>query len=194
MRQIQQIENERSLLQQIAAGDEKSFAVIFHHYTKVIYPFAYKLTHSQDLAEEILQEVFLKIWANRSSLAEIENFGAYLNRITRNHCYNVIRRLAHEAIVSAELANAMTEEVHNTEDDVIGKDLQRSLNKAINQLTPQQKLVYTMCYNDGLKYEEVASRLNLSRSTVHSHMKLALKFIRTYFIQLNSLILFYLVC
>lgn len=192
MRQIQQIENERSLLQQIAADDQKSFAIIFDHYSKVIYPFALKLTRSQDLAEEILQEVFLKIWVCRSTLPEVENLAAFLNRITRNHCYNAIRRLAHQALVAAELANTTTEEVHNTEDDVIGRDMQRSLNRAINQLTPQQKLVYTMCHQDGLKYEEVASRLNLSRSTVHTHMKLALKFIRTYFIQLNSLILFYL--
>lgn len=178
-------------LAQIAAGDQKSFAVIFDHYSKVVYPFALKLTRSQELAEEILQDVFLKVWVNRSTLPEIENLGAYLNRITRNHCYNVIRRLAHEALISAELTNAMTDEAHSTEDDVISWDLQQSLNKAINQLTPQQKLVYTMCHQDGLKYEEVASRLNLSRSTVHMHMKLALRLIRKYLIQINTLLLLF---
>ena len=189
MRQIEQIENERSLLEQIAAGDQKSFAVIFDHYSKAIYAFALKLTRSENQAEEILQEVFLKIWIHRSTLSEIENFPAYLNRITRNHCYNVLRRLAHEALASSELAYGMTEEVHNTENDVIGRDLQRSLNNAIDQLTPQQRLVYTMCHQDGLKYEEVADRLNLSRSTVHSHMKLALRRIRRYLIQVNILLL-----
>jgi RNA polymerase sigma-70 factor (family 1) len=188
MWQNEQIKNERSLLEQIAAGDQRSFTAIFNHYSKLIYPFALKLTRSQDLAEEILQEVFLKIWVHRSTLSGVENFGAYLNRITRNHCYNVIRRLAHEALVSSELANAMTEEVHSTEDDVIGWDLEQSLNNAINQLTPQQKLVYTMCHQDGLKYEEVASRLNLSRSTIHTHMKLALRLIRKYLIQINTLL------
>ncbi len=188
MWQNEHLENERSLLEQISAGDQKSFAVIFDHYSKMIYPFALKLTRSQDLAEEILQEVFLKIWVHRSNLPEIENFGAYLNRITRNHCYNVIRRLAHEALVSSELANVMTEEVYSTEDDIIGRDLQQSLNNAINQLTPQQRLVYTMCHQDGLKYEEVADRLNLSRSTVHTHMKLALRLIRKYLIQINILL------
>jgi RNA polymerase sigma-70 factor (ECF subfamily) len=82
----------------------------------------------------------------------------------------------------------MIEEVHSTEDDVIGWDLEQSLNNAINQLTPQQKLVYTMCHQDGLKYEEVASRLNLSRSTIHTHMKLALRLIRKYLIQINTLL------
>jgi RNA polymerase sigma-70 factor (ECF subfamily) len=185
------VDDEKMHLERIASGDQKSFAIIFAHYSKFVYSFSLKLTRSENLAEEILQEVFLKLWVHRSTLPEIENFGAYLNRITRNHCYNVIRRLAHETLISSELVYAMTEEVHTTENEVIGRDMQQSLNKAINQLTPQQKLVYTMCHQDGLKYEEVAGRLNISRSTVHTHMKLALRLIRKYLIQLN--VLFFLI-
>ncbi|MDB5088477.1 MAG: hypothetical protein JWR09_2471 [Mucilaginibacter sp.] len=182
-------DNEKMLLCQIATGDQRSFAIIFAHYTKIIYPFALKLTRSSDLAEEILQEVFLKVWINRENLVKVENFGAYLNRITRNHSYNVIRRIAHEALVSYELSKQMTEEVNNTENDIIYRDLQQTLNNAVCHLTPQQKLIYTLCHQDGLKYNEVARRLNISPSTVHTHMKLALKLIRKYLIQINTLLL-----
>lgn len=186
------LENEKALLKQIAAGDQKSFAVVFAHYSKIIYPFALKLTRSEDLAEEILQEVFLKIWIYRENLVEIESFGAYLNRITRNHSYNVMRQIAHEALTSFELSKQMSESINNTEEEVIYWDSQQSLHKAVDGLPPQQKLIYILCHQEGLKYNEVAKRLNISSSTVHTHMKLALKFIRTYFIQINSLILFYL--
>jgi len=186
------IDTERMLLRQVATGDQTSFTILFKHYSKTVYPFALKLTRSDELAEEILQEIFLKIWINRQNLPEIENFGAYINRMTRNYAYNVLRRIAHENLISFELSKQMTEEVNSTEDTVIYRDLEHSLNRAISCLTPQQKLVYTLCQQEGLKYSEVAGRLNISSSTVHTHMKLALKFIRTYFVQINTLILFYL--
>ncbi|SDS91994.1 RNA polymerase sigma-70 factor, ECF subfamily [Mucilaginibacter mallensis] len=75
MLQNGQTDNEKALLGQIAAGNQKSFAIIFAHYSKIIFPFALKLTRSNGLAEEILQEVFLKIWINRENLVSIENFG-----------------------------------------------------------------------------------------------------------------------
>jgi RNA polymerase sigma-70 factor (family 1) len=191
MLQNNQLDNEQMLLCQVAAGSQKSFAIIFAHYSKIIYPFALKLTRSNDLAEEILQEVFLKIWINRENLVNIENFGAYLNRITRNHSYNVMRRIAHEALIFFEMSKQMSEEVNNTEDDIICNDVQQTLNNAISHLTPQQKLIYTLCHKDGLKYNEVAIRLNISPSTVHTHMKLALKLIRKHLIQINTLLLLF---
>lgn len=191
MLQNSSIDTDKILMQRIASGDQKSFAFFFEHYSKMIYPFALKLTRSEELAEEILQEVFLKIWLNRQSLPEIENLGAYLNRICRNYAYNALRRIAHENLVASELGKQMTVEVNNTEDDVIYRDMERALNDAISGLTPQQKLIYTLCHQEGLKYSEVAGRLNISSSTVHTHMKLALKFIRTHFVRINSLVLFY---
>jgi RNA polymerase sigma-70 factor (ECF subfamily) len=189
--QNRSIDTERALLYQIASGDQRSFTVLFEYYSKTVYPFALKLTRSEELAEEILQEVFLKIWINRQNLSEIENFGAYLNRMTRNYAYNVLRRIAHENLIAFELSQQLTEEVNNTEEEVNYKDLEHSLAQAISCLTPQQKLIYTLCHQEGLKYSEVAGRLNISSSTVHTHMKLALKFIRTYFIRINTLILFF---
>lgn len=180
------------LLAQIASGNQKSFTILFEHYSKIIYPFALKLTRSEELAEEILQEVFLKIWTNRENLLQIENFGGYLNRVTRNYSYNVLRRIAQEASIVLALGKQLSEKITDTEDTILYRDAEQSLNTAINQLTPQQKLIYTLCYQEGLKYSEVAGRLNISSSTVHTHMKLALKFIRTYFVQINILIWFYL--
>lgn len=184
------LENEQVLLDQITIGGQKAFAIVFTHYSKFVYSFAFKLTRSDSLAEEIVQEVFLKIWVHRGDIGNIENFGAYLNRITRNQAYNVLRKISYETLISAELSKQAPTEANDTEKEINFKEAGKTLNRAIENLTPQQKIVYTLCHQEGLKYSEVADRLNISTSTVHSHMKQALHTIRTYFLRLSP-ILFY---
>jgi|EP01037_Dinobryon_pediforme_P014788 RNA polymerase sigma-70 factor (ECF subfamily) len=178
------------LLEQISSGDQKAFAVVFEYYYSFIYSFALKLTKSQPTAEEIVQEIFLKIWIGRSQLNEVENLGAYLNRITRNHTYNVLKRISHEVLIGSEISRQTTEASNDTENEIYFKDANQSLNRAIERLTPQQKVVYTLCHKEGLKYNEVADRLNISTSTVHSHMKQALQSIRSYFLRLTPLLIY----
>ncbi len=186
------LETERELLEKISSGDQKAFAVVFEYYSGFIYSFALKLTHSGPTSEEIVQEIFLKIWAGRAQLGTVENLGAYLNRLTRNHTYNVLKRLSYEALIGFELRKQMSEVSHDTENEIYFKDASQSLNKAIEKLTPQQKVVYTLCHKEGLKYNEVADRLNISTSTVHSHMKQALQHIRAYFLRLTPLFIYFL--
>lgn len=187
-----QIDQENKLLQLISTGDQKAFALLFRHYSKIIYPFALKLTRSEELAEEILQEVFLKIWLIREQLNHVENFGAYLNRITRNHCYNILKRRNLQVQIVDTLSRVPPEESNNIEEEMDLKEVKHILQQAIDQLTPQQRQVYMLCHQEGLKYSEVASRLNISSSTVHSHMKLALHTIRTYILRVSATILFFL--
>lgn len=185
------LENEQVLLERISSGDQKAFAIIFKFYSSFIYLFALKLTKSENTAEEIVQEVFVKIWTNRDQLVTVGNFGAYLNRITRNHSYDVLKRLSHEALISSELRKQISEVSNCTEDELDFRDANQSLNKAIEKLTPQQKLVYSLCHQEGLKYNEVADRLNISTSTVHSHMKRALQTIRNYFLHLTPFFIYF---
>lgn len=77
--------DETEILLQVAAGNERAFTILFRRYSSKVYSFALKLTRSEELAEEVVQEVFIKIWLNREGLGEIQEFGAYLNRINRNH-------------------------------------------------------------------------------------------------------------
>ncbi|TWJ04968.1 RNA polymerase sigma-70 factor (ECF subfamily) [Mucilaginibacter frigoritolerans] len=185
------LENERMLLERVSSGDQKAFAIIFEYYSGFIYSFALKLTRSETTAEEIVQEIFLKIWTSRTQLPAVENLGAYLNRITRNHTYNILKRLSHKALVDSELSKQMSEVSNDTENEIYFKDASQSLNKAIEKLTPQQKVVYTLCHQEGLKYNEVADRLNIKTSTVHSHMKQALQSIRAYFLRLTPLFIYF---
>jgi RNA polymerase sigma-70 factor (family 1) len=174
----------------MAVLDREEFTLLFKEHHKVVYAFALKLTRSESLAEEIVQEVFLKIWVKREDLSVVENFKAYLSRVTRNHSYNVLRDMAQATLAETHLKFEMTEITQNTQHTIDYRDASEFLEKAVNQLPPQQKLIYTLCHKEGLKYEEVAKRLNISPATVHSHMKQALRTIRAHFKKMNALVIF----
>ncbi|WP_316812294.1 RNA polymerase sigma-70 factor [Pedobacter heparinus] len=173
--------DETVLLAKIARGDERAFREVFDHYQRYVFTFAQKITRSNADAEEIVQDIFLKVWFGRSQLLGIERFGAYLNRLVRNHAFNLLR---HEAIVS----KAKTEMGLNSSDNDLGtqqaldyKETKELLDEVVSRLPEQQRRVYNLCHFEGLKYDEAAAQLNISPDTVHYHMKLALATIREHF-------------
>ncbi len=172
---------DENLLAQIAGGDEHAFRILFNTYSSRIFGYALKLTKSQDLSEEIVQDVFMKIWISRSTINEIQNIEAYLITLTRNHTFNVLKRVAIEEIAKAKLSKKLEEAHHETEEAVNFHESQAILNNAIDRLPPQQRLVYSLCHEEGLKYEEVAQRLNISRLTVKTHMQQALRTLKSHF-------------
>jgi RNA polymerase sigma-70 factor (family 1) len=179
------------LLLNIAAGDEKAFRQIFDLYSSKIFLFALKLTHSKSTAEEIVQEIFMKIWDNREKLSSVEFFPSYLHTITRNHAFNVLKRLAIEANANARLVAQLPVHHTETEDAIIGSDYETLLGRIVENLPPQQRKVYGLCHQEGLKYEEAAERLNISRLTVKTHMQSALRTIKS---QFGHIIQYCLVC
>jgi RNA polymerase sigma-70 factor (family 1) len=180
--------DEKELLVKIAAGDEHAFASVFRHHHKLVYDFALRLTRSKNHAEEVVQKIFIRIWLNRAKLADIENFAAYLNRSARNESYSVLRTMAARAVREVELTDEGLICSSDSTHRLIYKESSALLKKAVESLPPQRKLVYQLCHEEGLKYEEVALQLNISPGTVHKHMKLALKSIREKFRHLDAVV------
>lgn len=183
MIQINRKENlndEKELLLLVATGNAKAFSQLFHQYSPKVYAYALKLVKSDTLAEEIVQEVFVKIWNLDAQLRDIENLDAYLRVITRNHTLKLLRRMALEMKTSKMMAKDYDDSHNETEEYIIFKESAQLLTEAVEKLPPQQKLVYQLCHQEGLKYEEAAERLNLSKLTVKTHMQHALRFLRLY--------------
>lgn len=178
---IKPFENESKLLSEIAQGDHRAFCSLFDHYEQYVYGFGRKLTRSNDQAEEIVQDVFLKIWVGREKLVGIENFDAYLNRLVRNQSYSVLRQNLSHAKGIEKISSTQSEKDDSLESKIDYKETVKILNDAIVSLPEQQKRVYELCHQQGLKYEEAAEEMNISSATVHYHMKLALKAIREHF-------------
>jgi RNA polymerase sigma-70 factor (family 1) len=178
---MQEIKDIRDLLSRLSKNDEHAFRLIFHAFSDRVYSFSLRLTRSQETAEEMVQEVFLKIWINRASLAGVENFNGYLYTITRNLSFNALKRISIEEKAKTTLQRELADKHSDTEETVIHRDYQQLLNRAISHLPPQQRLVYSLCHQEGLRYEEVAQRLKISRLTVKTHMQQALRTLKAQF-------------
>lgn len=170
--------NESDLLLQISEGDEHALAVFLKLQHGQVLSFAQKLTRSRELAEEVVQDVFLNLWLNRNKLKEIHNPGSYLNRITRNVSLNALRKVAKSVMISGEFEDDENYPDDSTQQSLDLKDSQWLIQQAIDKLPAQQRLVYQLCHEQGLTYNEAAARLQISSSTVNFHIKEALKNIR----------------
>lgn len=172
--------DEIALLSDVAKGDEAAFRALFEQYWDNIYGVAFAFTKSPLVAEEITQDVFLKIWLKREQLPLLKKFSDYLFIIARNHIISLLRKKTSEQPFTEHLLNYFQEIGNNPEDQFLFRETESLVHKAIEQLPPQQHLVYCMSREQGLNQEEIASRLNISVHTVKSHMNKALQFIRHY--------------
>ncbi|WP_256006770.1 RNA polymerase sigma factor [Pedobacter deserti] len=172
--------DEAELLARIAEGDQRAFEIIYDRYHARIYQFAIAYLRNEMDSEEIVQEIFLKLWMRDGRSSPIENLPAYFQILTRNHSLNALRRKARINSTDLEASVNWIEDDLDTEHHILLNDTRRVLNQAIELLPPQQRIVYQLCHVQGLKYEDVAKQLNISPGTVHSHVKSALKFLREY--------------
>lgn len=174
------LENEPELLAKVARGDQRAFKLIYDYYSKKSYFFAFKILGDEAKAEEVMQLTMLKLWQKGEELKFIVNLDSYLNVITKNTCYNVLRRSKLEQKANEYFGNNHSEIDDDTQLVIQLNETKRILQNGVDALPAYQREVYQLCHQQGLKYEEVAERLNLSRSTVQTYMKLSLRFLRDY--------------
>ena len=168
--------NDHQLLKEASTGNEQAFAGLFHLYKHKLYSFLIRITESPEMTEDIIQDIFLRLWKDKTDLVNIENFGAYLFKMGQNQAINAFKRMARETVILSELRNN-TGSIQQQDNLSLG-ELQQKLQTAFDKLSPQQKLVYTLSREQGLKHDEIARQLNISPSTVNNHMILALRIIR----------------
>ena len=172
--------NEGELLKLVAAGDENAYRELFHRHWDNVYSVALVLTKSVELAEDMVQDIFLKIWQKREQFTEVERFEDYLFIMARNHIYTELKKKARDDQFKQQVHQYFDSGINNAEIQLLTKETQVQINKAIDQLTPQQQLVYRMSREQGLSHEEIAEKLNISRNTVRNHIVQSLKQIREY--------------
>ena len=173
---------EKKLLCHVAEGDETAFGQLFNAYHQRLGAYIYRLTESFSSTQEIVQDVFVKIWLKRATLPNIQSFEAYLFTAARNHVYNYLRSIARQraqqAALEASLPSDSAAQVwEEKEEEVALMDL---LDEAVDQLPSQQKNVYILHRREHLSHAQIAERMHLSVETVKKHMSLALHSIRDY--------------
>ena len=156
-------------------GDEEAFAILFDRYKDKLYGFLVGITRSEDKANDLVQDLFLKVWQNREMLADVENFNAYLYSIAKNLAFDNFRRFSKETLILEQLSQSGEAVVDPTPADILmQKELAERIAAAVKKLPPQQQKIYVLRKENGLKHEEIAQLLDLSVSTIKNHMKRAL--------------------
>lgn len=172
--------NENDLFNQMARGSVSAFTEIFYHYTQRLYSFILIKTKSEDLTEEIIQEVFIKIWDKREKFSEVENFESYLYTLASNKIYDFYRKMASEDKLKKMVFQSMKDYSNITTETLDLKYSQEELTKALDRLPPQQKKIFLLSRQQGLNHMEIAEQLQISPSTVNNHLTVALRSLKNY--------------
>jgi RNA polymerase sigma-70 factor (ECF subfamily) len=148
------------------------------------------------MAEDIAQEVFIKIWEHRHQLEQVQSFRAYLFTTARNHTINVLKRIAWEEAAQAEVTRhfrILRAATADAEEAVLSKEYNQLLTTMLSSLPDQSQKVFHLCREEDKSYGEVASLLGISRNAVKKHMVRSMKLFRdslgAEFILLLSLLL-----
>lgn len=174
---IKPIPGERELLAKIAGGDEHAFKILFESYYHNLGKYVYQLTGSLSVAEEIVQDAFIKVWLKKEFLVEVKNFSNYLFILCRNQTYNEMQKKATERSFIDRLSHRINDQNNNDNPDTLSERYRELVELAIEKLPPQAQKVYLMSRDERMKYEEIAQALNISPVTVKKHIQYANKFI-----------------
>jgi RNA polymerase sigma-70 factor (ECF subfamily) len=170
-------QSESIWIQKIKTGDSDAFEKLFRQYCQPLINFARHFVRDTQIAENIVQDVFLRIWANRTHLNPSSNIKTYLYCAVKNHAINYLRH-AHVENRSVDVLKNMNSPVRTPEEKWQEKEMKASIHLAIEELPEKCRLIFCMSRYDHLTYAEIADIQNLSIKTVETHMGRALKFLR----------------
>ena len=171
---------------------EGHFNRLFRKYEKPLYNFSFKVTRSSNQASDIVQDVFLKLWENRSELDSIIDMEAWLHRVAKNKIIDVIRKIAAERRMRDTLWKNMESHSQNTEFTIRDREYNRLVENAILALPDKRREVYRLKRDAGLNYQEISQKLSISQHTVKNQMSAAIRSIHKYVVgSLGMLVLFF---
>jgi RNA polymerase sigma-70 factor (ECF subfamily) len=164
--------DEKYLLAKIAEGDESAFRELFLHWSQQLAGYIYAITESTEGTEEIVQDVFMKIWTIRDTLTGINNFKHFLWVIGRNKAFDAMRKRVREKALrhAWEQERALDLPDIDDSDEMLRDAL---IERAIESLPSRRKEVFLLSRDGHLTYREIASILNISQSSVKTHVRLA---------------------
>ena len=182
---------EKEILCLLKSGDTQALGELYSRNKVQIFANIRRLVKSEDIAEELLQDVFVKVWDKRDLLDPEKSFRSYLFRIAENLVYDFFRKAARDKKLEAHIMSVATELYSHIEETLYTKESTSILNRAVEQLPPQRRRVFTLCKIEGRSYEEVSQLLGISTSTINDHIVKATRSVREYlFLSKDAALLF----
>lgn len=156
--------------------DESAYREIFICFYKPLQQFAFSFVKSRELAEEIVSDVFLKIWLNRSDLQQVENLKVYLYVSIKNTSLKYLLKQHRQVAISIDELEVELESFSRTPEEImLTAEMLNKIKESVNSLPPRCKIIFKLIKEDGLKYKEVAEILNISIKTIDNQLAIALK-------------------
>ncbi|MBO9632472.1 MAG: sigma-70 family RNA polymerase sigma factor [Chitinophagaceae bacterium] len=171
---------EKEYIQRIADGDQQAFRFIYDEYVKHVYGIAVRLMKSPELAQDLTQEIFARVWIKRAGLRDVQQFRPWLNTITKNLARDYLRRKVISPDYEPYLLGFFADISPSAEEELAHRQLQQVMKEAIDQLSPQLKTAFTLSRFQGLTHEQIAREMQISPTTSKSHLVRALASIRSY--------------
>lgn len=157
---------------------KQNFEQLFHHYYEPLCRFAFSLVDSVEMAEEIVSDVFVKIWKKQENLAIKTSLRAYLFTSVRNQSIDYLRKAVRQRTQPAEICSSFPSNYDSPEERTISSELEVFIEAAIDALPPQGRKIFRLSRDNGMKYHEIADHLHISIKTVETHMGRSLKYLR----------------
>lgn len=170
------LHNEKEILQSIAEGNESAFNTVFELYRDKLYNYLLKITKSPEISEEIVVDIFVKLWVGRALVQQINQLEGFLHRVAYHMAIDFLRTTSrHKRLQKAYIDRLEPEPEKRADEILMDAQCMQLLREAIFQLSPQRRLIYTLSREQGLTHEQIATALNLSRNTVKNSMMAAIK-------------------
>ena len=167
------------LLMRISEGDRNAFRELYQRYTPVLYPFVKSLCNDDALCEDIVQEIFIKIWDNRAKATDIQLLKSYLFKAAKNRFLNELRKQKNErTFINNRLFNGIDTET--PEQQLTFKEGMRLGEEALARLSPKRRLIVEMRIREELSLDEISLRVGASKNVVKKLLYSGLAMIRKY--------------
>jgi RNA polymerase sigma-70 factor (family 1) len=169
------------LLHLLSKNDQEAFTALYHRFHAGIYHYLLTFVKSSFHAQDLTQEVFLKIWSARQRINVYSSFEAYIFRISHNAAFDFMKKMAADRALHKEIIwQSQTTTAINHQNDLVEKEYEKIYHDAIASLTKQGLKVFLLCREEGKTYEEAASIMGISHHTVKEHMANALHRLRSF--------------
>ncbi|MBK1441216.1 RNA polymerase sigma-70 factor [Parapedobacter sp. ISTM3] len=161
-------------------GDEGAFEIIYRKYSMRVFTYILRLVKSQESAEDVLQEVFVKAWQSHTTIDPAKNYQSFLFTVAKHTVYNFIRKTSLETQIAAYIASQTSELYQHVEEHLYFSESKDAIQRAIDCLPPRRKEVYIRCKIQGLSYQSVAEEFGCSVAVVNAHIVKATKAIKSH--------------
>ena len=168
------------LLKLLKEGDMSAFDIIYKKYSKRLYGFVFRYVKQEADTEEIVQEVFIKIWKSRDTINIYSSFESFLFTIAHNATVNLLKkRVTEQRYVEHVKSLQHIDGTYELTDETHYKELMYKFQGLLNELSPRQKEIFQLSREGGLSHKEIAEKLGISANTVKNHLVTTLSFLKS---------------